>query len=187
MMARIGMVLVIAAVIAGSILLGRSRQPPVSTVRDSAASQPSSYAARDAEIVETGADGRPLYTLHAALIEQRPGDSTVQLERVEMDYRDASGNRWRVRARNGVILEDAARVELEGNVNVAGTPPGEYTDAEISTEKLSFDTHRDVVATQEPVRVRWSGRELHARGLVANLKERSLRLESDVHGSFIPQ
>jgi LPS export ABC transporter protein LptC len=187
MIARIAMVLTIAAVIAGSILLGRARQPPVSTVKDAATSTSSSYAARDAEIIETGADGRPLYTLQAELIEQRPGDSTVQLEKVEMDYRDGSGNRWRVRARSGVILEDATRVELEGNVNVAGTPPGEYTDAEITTEKLSFDTRRDIVATSEPVKVRWSGRELSARGLVANLKDRSLRLESDVHGSFTPQ
>jgi LPS export ABC transporter protein LptC len=92
-----------------------------------------------------------------------------------------------VRAKNGVILEDETRVELEGDVSVAGTPPGEYTDAEITTEKLSFDTQRDVVATSEPVTVRWSGRELTARGLVANLKDRSLKLESDVHGSFIPQ
>ena len=187
MMARIGMVLVIVAVIAGSVLLGRARQPAVSTVKDAATSQPSSYAARDAEIIETGSDGRPLYTLQAELIEQRPGDSTVQLERVEMDYRDGSGNRWRVRARNGVILEDAARVELEGDVQVAGTPPGNYEDAEITTEQLSFDTRRDVVSTSEPVTLRWAGRELTARGLVADLKDRKLRLESDVHGRFTPQ
>jgi LPS export ABC transporter protein LptC len=185
--ARIGMVLAIATVIAGSILLGRARQPPVSTVQDAATNQPSSYAARDAEIIETGADGRPLYTLQAELIEQRPGDSTVQLEQVEMDYRDGSGNRWRVRARNGVILEGATRVELEGDVQVAGTPPGNYEDAEIRTEQLSFDTQRDVVSTSEPVQVRWAGRQLSARGLVANLKDRKLRLESDVHGSFTPQ
>jgi LPS export ABC transporter protein LptC len=178
--------LVVLAVIAGTLLLGRSRQPITQTVAESADASGSSYAARDAEIVETGADGRPLYTLHADLIEQNSAAATVQLEGVDMDYRDASGNRWSVRAEQGRILEDASLIELAGRVRVAGTPPGEYEDALITTEQLTFDAQRDLVTTREPVTFNWSGRELRGRGLVADLKAQHVRLESDVHGSFTP-
>jgi LPS export ABC transporter protein LptC len=112
MIGRIFTALAVLAVIAGSLLLGRSRQPAPSTVTDSGDAAGSSYAARDAEIVETGADGRPLYTLHADLIEQKPEAATVQLAGVDMDYRDASGNRWRARAEQGRILEDASRIAV---------------------------------------------------------------------------
>ncbi|MGQ0836778.1 MAG: LPS export ABC transporter periplasmic protein LptC [Gammaproteobacteria bacterium] len=186
MMGRILTVLVVLAVIAGSLLLGRSRQTAAPTVADAGDAPGSGYAARDAEVVETGADGRPLYTLHADLIEQKPDEATVELERVEMDYRDANGNRWRARAEEGRILEDASRVELMGSVRVVGTPPGDYEDASIATERLTFDTQREIVTSREPVTLTWSGRELRARGLVADLKAQHVRLESDVHGSFTP-
>jgi LPS export ABC transporter protein LptC len=184
--ARIFITLAVLAVIAGSLLLGRSRQPVTTTVSGSAEAAAGAYAARDAEIVETGPDGRPLYTLHADRIEQKPDAATVQLEGVEMNYRDASGNRWIVRAAEGRILDDASRVELAGRVRVAGTPPGDYADATIATERLTFDTQRDLVTTKEPVTINWSGRELTGRGLVADLKAQHVRLESDVHGSFTP-
>jgi LPS export ABC transporter protein LptC len=172
--------------IVGSLLLGRSPEPAARTVAASSDPAASSYSARDAEVIETGLDGRPLYTLQAEVIEQKSDATTVHLEGVEMDYRDASGNRWQVRAEQGRILEDASRVELEGSVRVAGTPPGEYEDALIMTERLTFDALRDVVTTRDAVTLVWSGREITARGLVADLKARHLRLESDVHGSFTP-
>jgi len=179
--------LMVVAVIVGSLYLGRARDTTAPTVTESSTTPSSGYAALDAEIIETGPDGRALYTLEADRIVQQPEQATVELEGVEMDYRDASGNRWRVRARNGRILEDATRVDLAGDVQVAGTPPGDYKDAQITTEKLTFDTQRERVETAEPVTLLWSGRELHARGLVADLKGEHVRLESDVHGRFTPQ
>lgn len=186
MTGRIFTALAVLAVIAGTLLLGRSRQAPAPAVTDAATETGSGYAARDAEVIETGADGRPLYTLHAESIVQRPEAATVQLEEVDMDYRDDSGNRWRVRANTGRILEDASRIELMGEVHVMGTPPGEYADASILTERLIFDAERNLVMTREPVTLNWSGRALRARGLVADLKAQHVRLESDVHGSFNP-
>jgi LPS export ABC transporter protein LptC len=177
----------VLVVIVASLYLGRARDTTPPTVTEARDAQNTGYAATDAQIVETGIDGRPLYTLDADRIIQQPDAATVELEGVEMDYRDASGNRWRVRARNGRILEDATRVDLAGDVHVAGTPPGEYENAEIRTEQLTFDTRRERVETTESVTLTWSGRVLHARGLVADLKGEHVRLESRVHGSFTPQ
>jgi len=56
----------------------------------------------------------------------------------------------------------------------------------MTTEKVSVDTHEDIISTAEPVTVTSPGRSLKSKGLVATLKEHHLVLESNVHGSFTP-
>ena len=70
-------------------------------------------------------------------------------------------------------------------MHVSGTLPGSGEPTEMTSEHLAFDTNAQVVTTQTPVTIVMSGRELQARGLIANLKERHVHLESAVHGSFV--
>jgi len=77
-------------------------------------------------------------------------------------------------------------VQLEGGVRVVGSLPDTGEPAEISTERLSFDTQSQIVTTRDPVTLLVSGRALQAQGLIASLKERHVQLESAVHGSFLP-
>ena len=144
------------------------------------------YSAQQARLVQTGSDGRPLYTVDAAEIQQQPNQGTVQLEQVKLGFRDASGNEWTARAAHGELEQGSGVVRLAGNVHVAGILPGTEESAEISTEHLALDTQTEVLTTRDPVTVVMSGRELNARGLVASLKERHVQLESAVHGSFLP-
>ena len=80
---------------------------------------------------------------------------------------------------------DRGVVQLAGDVHVNGTLPGSGEPTQITSEHLAFDTNAQVVSTQSPVTIVMTGRELQARGLVANLKERHVHLESAVHGSFL--
>ena len=43
-----------------------------------------------------------------------------------------------------------------------------------------------VASTKSDVRIDYGGHVLTARGLIANLKERTMRLESKVNGRFLP-
>ncbi len=144
------------------------------------------YAARNARLIQTGADGQPLYTLDAAQIQQQPDEGKVDLEQVRLGFHDSSGNQWNARADRGELAQSSGMVELEGNVQVAGVVPDSGQPAEIATEHLDFDTRAQIVATRDPVTLLVSGRELHAQGLIASLKERRVQLESAVHGSFLP-
>ena len=144
------------------------------------------YSALEARLVQTGPDGRPLYTLDATEIQQQPNQDTVELEQVKLGFRDANGNDWTARAAHGELAQGSGVVRLAGSVHVTGTLPGTEGSTEISTEHLAFDTKTEVVTTRDPVTVVMSGRELNARGLVASLKERHVQLESAVHGSFLP-
>jgi len=145
------------------------------------------YSALQAHMVQTGPDGKPQYTLDAARVQQQPDQGVIDLEQVRLGFRDVNGNQWTARAARGQIAQNSGVVELAGDVQVNGILPGLNQPADLTTERLSFDTNAQVAATRDPVTIVMSGRKLAAQGMVANLKERRVQLESQVHGSFLPQ
>ncbi len=81
---RLVVSVLLLALLAGVFLIGgRSDAPDNGGAPDAA---DAGYAARDTEVIETGADGLELYRLEAELIRQRPDAGIVELERVRMDY-----------------------------------------------------------------------------------------------------
>ena len=139
-----------------------------------------------ATLIETGEDGRALYTVRAAEIRQDPRSDVVELEDVVLNYRDSRGDRWVLRSREGRLLEKSTRIELQGAVRVTGTLEGREGAARISTEQLSFDTDTEIVSSRVPVTLTWSGHRLEAVGMSADLKAQQLQLESAVQGRFAP-
>jgi lipopolysaccharide export system protein LptC len=184
MMYRIVIGLIVIGIIVGTVMLGRQQGSSSSATPVEASSVVPGYAARNAVLVETGADGRPMYTLNADLIRQRPNDKRVQLDVVRMSYRTTDGNEWKVRADSGQIRDDGSQIELYGNVHVDGLLPGSDEPAQIHTSILTLDTKAEIVRTTAPVVLKWGARQLEASGLEANLKDRSVKLESRVHGFF---
>lgn len=183
---RVAAVLAALALIVGVVLLSGPQREALAPSAAGAPSHDPGYGASDARLVQTGADGQPLYTLDAAQITQAADQSTVQLQKVQLGFRAANGDRWTAHAQRGELGQSTGVVQLEGNVQVTGLLPGTEDPAEISTESLSFDTRSQVVTTPEPVTLTISGHELHARGLVAQLKQGRVQLESAVHGSYLP-
>jgi lipopolysaccharide export system protein LptC len=177
--------LIVIAVIVGAALLGQQRFKQAAPAAP-ARSEETGYFARNAELTETGEDGRPLYRLDAETILQRPKDDSVQLNKVRMTYRAENSSQWALSAEHGTVRENNEHIELAGDVRVAGVVPGTNGLAQILTDTLSFDTKTEVASTQDEVTVLWAGRELHGTGLTANLKDRQVRLESKVHGRFTP-
>jgi lipopolysaccharide export system protein LptC len=180
-------VLAFIAVIVGSVLLGGQQREPVSqtAVDDTAGNL--GYAVRQARVIETGEDGQPLYTLDAALINQPPGQtSRIELQQVQMAFRDANGREWTGRADSGETTTDVARVELWGDVQVSGSLPGSDTPVRINTEKLSVDTHAHTLKTQELVTVTTPDGKMRSKGLAANLNDGIVHLVSNVHGTYTP-
>ncbi len=185
MIYRLLALLVILGVLVGSMLLsGQQSQSVAQRPRDQPADVPG-YAARDASLVETGDDGRPLYTLDAVGVRQRRNDKRVQLESPRMSFVAADGNRWTARATSGEIHEDGSHIELFGDVRVTGVMLGSDQPAQILTSILSYDTQAQLLTTHAPVKVEWSNRALQGSGLVANMKDRSAQLES-AHGTVTP-
>ncbi len=144
------------------------------------------YAARDAEVIETDAEGRELYRLNAELIRQDPKTGIVELEAIKMNYRTAANALWNIAALRGTVAATGEEILLNGKVRVAG-PVGEPgRTLQLDTDRLKFNTQQELITTDAPVELTWEGQILRARGLVANLKTERVRLESKVNGRFIP-
>ena len=101
-----------------------------------------------------------------------------------MTFHDPNGTPWSATADRGTLEQAAGQVALSGNVHVVGTPPESQGPAQIATEAISVDLHNDLVSTREPVTLLWAGAVLTATGLVADLKDYRVQLESQVHGTF---
>jgi lipopolysaccharide export system protein LptC len=186
MIFRIFASLALVALIAGSILLGR-QQSAQTPQRTPPPTQDLGYGARDAQLIETGPDGRPKYTLNAKSIEQHASDDRVELHTVHMIVNDEAGNRWTVDAQRGDIAHAGENIELSGDVHIDGTLPGTGAPADISSERVSLNTRTNVVTSDDPVTLAWgTNRQIHTVGIMANLKDSHVRLESKVHGIFQP-
>jgi len=156
------------------------------------------YAARDAEVIETGYDGRERYRLKAAVIRQQTESGVIDLEQLEMNYHrntpatpgdtlpvgKNAGEIWHLTSDHGLVREEGNDVELTGNVRVTGPPQGGVEPLSLTTEILRINTPTEFIETDAPVKLRWSGHEIDAVGMRADLKAGTLSLESDVNGHF---
>lgn len=184
MIYRIFAVLTVVAVILGSLLLARRNTvPQPATTRQAGSGE--GYSARDAQLIETGADGLPLYTLNADTIRQLPDAGRVQLGQVSMSVKSGT-DQWTATADQGEILRGSNRIVLDGHVHVSASLQSSGSPIQIATDKLSFNSRADIVSTSDPVTLTWSGQRVDARGLVADLKARRLQLESSVHATITP-
>jgi LPS export ABC transporter protein LptC len=186
MMQRFVSLVALLALIVGLVVLTAPQRDAAAPPASGAPLHAPGYSALQARLVQTGADGRPLYTLDAASIQQQPDSDIIDLQQVQLGFHDTSGDKWTARAVHGTVAQDSRVVQLDGNVRVAGVLPGSGETAQIDTQHLSFDTNAQIVTTQDPVTILMSGRQLQSQGLVASLKERHVQLESAVHGSFLP-
>lgn len=184
MIYRLFAILTIVAVIVASLLLAGHQGGTPSSTAVQQYGWDEGYSARDARLIETGTNGMPLYTLDAASIRQLPNQGQVQLTQVRMSFRDSDGDPWIATADHGELEQTAQQVKLSGNVRVSGTVRGSSEPAQILTASLSVDIRSYIVSTRDPVQMLWSGGKLAATGLIANLKDHRVELESAVHGTF---
>jgi len=159
------------------------------------------YAARDAQLIETGYDGRERYRLDARVIRQQTESGVIELEDLAMNYHiesqgeageakpsgKASADIWHLTSDHGEVRSNGDDVQLNGNVHVTGPSPGTCEPLSLTTDNMRINTPTQFIETKAPVRLRWSGHELSAIGMEADLKAGTLRLESDVNGHFFPK
>jgi len=184
--------------VAAAYFIGRAGRG-VNGVDENALDTPDpGYAAKDAEIIETGYDGRERYRLSAKKIRQKTEAGVIELETLAMNYHPGAQERvageipsaaadqeiWHLTSDHGLVRADGDDVQLTGNVRVTGSTPGDGAPLSMTTTEMRINTPTEFIETQAPVKITWSGYELDARGMTADLNAGTLRLESDVHGQF---
>ena len=190
------------AVIAVAYFIGVRGTDENDTDTASATAPDPGYAALDAQLIETGYDGRERYRLNARVIRQRTDSGVIELEDLAMNYHIesadqapgepapavvASADVWHLTSDHGEVRANGDDVQLTGNVRVVGPAPGSGEPLSLTTESIRINTPTQFIETSAPVKLRWSGHVLDARGMQADLKAGTLRLESDVNGHFYPK
>ena len=186
------------AVIAGAYFIGVAGRNDDASDAAAALLPDPGYAARDAVVTETGDDGRERYRLNAKVVRQQPESGVIDLEYLEMDYhpgaqaplpgeaRDTGAHNddvWHLKADRGEVRDNGDDVQLTGNVAITGPAPGSELQLSLTTDSMRINTPTQFIETDAPVKLSWSGNELNAVGMEADLKAGSVRLRSAVHGS----
>ncbi|HUO79769.1 MAG TPA: LPS export ABC transporter periplasmic protein LptC [Steroidobacteraceae bacterium] len=155
---------------------GQAEQAPPAT-------QPGYYL-RDATLEQTDADGRLTMRAHAARGAQQGEQGPVHLEQVEVHYFPQPGQDWLMTSAAGSMPPAGRVVEFEGDVRLRAAAAAAATGAVVRTEHLALDVDSTLATTEDPVRIEFGPHAVVARGLRADLKHETLRLESAVNGTF---
>jgi LPS export ABC transporter protein LptC len=168
------------------LTLSPRQTEPVAAQNSGPAHPDEGYSASDASMVETGADGLPLYTLHANRIKQDPATNIINMSTVHMTSRDSGGGQWQADADRAQAQQDTGRIDLTGSVHLFGAVAGNDKTAHALTDTLHVDTHTDRISTCSGVTLDWGGIVIRAPCLVVNTKDYHVRLEADVHDHVAP-
>jgi LPS export ABC transporter protein LptC len=144
------------------------------------------YYLKNAVLTDYDAAGNPAIRIEAERIDQIDHGTEVALYNIRVNYQATGGQSW-------VMVGDVAHVQpggkvidVNGNVRLQGESSPNDATTVVHADALSYDIPGSVVSTKSDVRIDFTGHTLTARGMTANLKERTMRLESRVHGRFQP-
>ena len=111
----------------------------------------------------------------------------LELAGVNVEYRPPDDVAWSISAASGSTPKDGSRLDLAGTVEVRSVPTDGSEPRIISTESLRFWPDTSKVETDAPGRFRLGDWHIDAVGLRADLKGDTLKLESQVNGTFAPR
>src|SRR5262245_34708049 len=177
MILRVVIVLAIIGIIIGALFLGQGGPVPTVTPGTGNAGDVPGYSARNAEVTQTGDDGRVMFTVVSPLIRQQANDERVQLDAPRITFTSVENGTWHAQARSGLIQADGSIVDLHGDVKMDGMLSD--SPVVITTSTISFDTRTEIARTPAHVTIKARGGTLEGSGLIANLKDSSVQIESN--------
>ena len=145
------------------------------------------YFLKDAVLTDYDLNGAPGIRIEAKRIEQVAHGNDIALFDVKVDYQPPDGESWTMIGDTAQVEQGAKIVNVQGHVRLQGEASGaKGLVPVIRTDTLSYDLDKQVVTTQDDVQVDFGPNTLSAHGMFANLKDRTMRLEYKVHGTFHP-
>ncbi len=142
------------------------------------------YYLKNTVMTDYDAAGTAGIRIEAERIDQIDHGSEVAMYNVRVNYAAPGGQNWQIVGDEAHIEPGGRIVDLQGNVRLQGQSPEVDNAAVIRTETLRYNLDEAVASTKSDVRIDFGPHILTARGLSANLKERTMRLESKVNGRF---
>ena len=144
------------------------------------------YYLKNSVLTDYDLAGDPSIRIEAERIDQIAHSNEVALYNVRVAYQTPNGQSWVMVGDVAHVQPGGKVVDVTGNVRLQDEATGPAGAAVLHTDTLSYNVQDAVASTKSDVRLDFGGHTLTARGLVANLKDRTIRLESKVNGRFQP-
>jgi LPS export ABC transporter protein LptC len=175
---------VMALAISTWILSSPSRSPSTQTAANQA--DLPGYYLKNAVMTDYDLAGAPSIRIEAERIDQIAHGNEVQLYNVRVNYDAPGGLNWIMVGDTAHVLPGGQIVDISGNVRVQEEGGSSEGSAVIHTDTLRYNVPDSIATTKSDVRIDFGEHTLTGRGLIANFKDRTVRLESKVNGRFHP-
>jgi LPS export ABC transporter protein LptC len=185
MLFRVFTVLAVIALAISTWILSSPGHRPALTTGTAAADLPGYYL-KNAVMIDYDAAGAPAIRIEAEHIDQVAHSPEVALFNVRVNYLSPSAQNWVMFGDVAHVQPGGKVVDVAGNVRLQGESKGKSPPVVVHTETLSYNVTDSIATTKSDVRIDFGAHTLNAHGLIANLKERTMRLESKVNGRFQP-
>jgi LPS export ABC transporter protein LptC len=185
MLFRVFTVLAVVALGISTWILSSPARRPQTQIDAKQADLPGYYL-KNAVLTDYDLAGDPSIRIEAERIDQIAHGNEVALHNVRVVYLAPNGQSWVMVGDLAHIQPGGKVVDVTGNVRLQGDAMGREGAAVVHTDTLSYNVPDAVASTKSDVRIDYAEHTLTARGLIANLKERTMRLESKVSGRFHP-
>jgi LPS export ABC transporter protein LptC len=185
MLFRVFTVLAVAVLCVSTWFLSSPARRPQAQNNAKQADLPGYYL-KNAVLTDYDLAGDPNIRIEAEHIDQIAHGNEVALYNVRVVYQVPNGQSWVMVGDVAHVQPGGKVVDVSGNVRLQGEATGREGAAVVHTDTLSYDVPDAVVSTKSDVRIEFAEHTLTAHGLSANLKDRTMRLESKVNGRFHP-
>jgi LPS export ABC transporter protein LptC len=143
------------------------------------------YYLKNAILTDYDAAGAPSIRIEAERIDQIDHGNEVALYNVRVNYDAPNGQAWVLFGDTAHVQPGGKIIDVAGNVRLQGENPGTPGTAVVRSDAMSYNVSEGIASTKNDVRIDYGGHILTGRGMSANLKERTMRLESKVNGRFV--
>lgn len=185
MLFRVFTVLAVIALGISTWILSSPARRPQAQVDAKQADLPGYYL-KNAVLTDYDLAGNPSIRIEAERIDQIAHGNEVALYNVRVNYQAPGGQSWVMVGDVAHVQPGGKVVDVTGNVRLQGESAGRDGAAVIRTDTLTYDVPDAIASTKSDVRIDFEQHTLTAHGLSANLKDRTMRLESKVNGRFHP-
>jgi LPS export ABC transporter protein LptC len=185
MLFRVFTVFAVVALCVSTWILSSPARRPQTQINAKQADLPGYYL-KNAVLTDYDLAGDANIRIEAERIDQIAHGNEVALYNVRVVYQVPNGQSWVMVGDVAHVQPGGKVVDVSGNVRLQGEATGREGAAVVHTDTLSYNVPDAVVSTKSDVRIDFAEHTLTAHGLNANLKERTMRLESKVNGRFHP-
>lgn len=176
--------ILVALLAAMSYWLERAVQGP-SPPRDGSTRHDPDYIVQDFVVRQLGPDGIAVHKLEARRMLHFPDDDSTHLEKPTLERYTVGKLSMRISADRALVSSEGKTVDFHDDVKAVRMPTRERSELTLTTDYLHVIPDDDFARTDRPVRIVDANTQVTAVGLELDNKAKTLKLMSNVRGSYV--